>query len=196
MKVYNCAMHSSRIMGFLLAGLSVLVLIVWWTTWLEYRGGLLTVSFLNIGQGDATFITSPTGNQVLIDGGPANGGVIRRLGEVMPWYDHSIDVVIGTHPDADHIGGLPDVLDRYRVDYFMQSSAYGSTPTWSQFEDAVRSAQKRSTHVVTALRGQVLDIGGGAYLEILSPDRALPFVDTNTACVVVRLVYGNTAFML
>src|SRR3989338_6796383 len=73
----------------------------------------LAVSFLNIGQGDAIFIQSPTGVQMLVDGGPPDGSVLRELGKEMPFFDRTIDAVVETHPDQDHIGGLPDVFSRY-----------------------------------------------------------------------------------
>jgi competence protein ComEC len=114
----------------------------------------------------------------------------------MPWYDRSIDLVIGTHPDADHIGGLLDVLQRYRVATIMQSSVQGSTQLWSSFEKAVATEKTGGADVITAERGQVVDLGRGAYLEVLSPDRSVPNVETNVGCVVTRVVYGDTAFML
>ena len=188
--------RTSSILGWIILILAVIAGVVWWAAWREDRGGILTVSFLDIGQGDAIFIDSPSGRQVLIDGGAANGGVVRKLGEVMPWYDHSIDVVIGTHPDADHIGGLPAVLNKYHVDSIFQSSVLGSTPTWGGFEDTARAARASGANIFTAERGEVIDLGKGAYLEVLSPDRSVPHIDTNTGCIVTRLVYGKTAFML
>src|SRR5665811_26022 len=89
-----------------------------------------------------------------------------------------------------------DVLQRYRVSYVLQSSVLGSTPTWVALEHTITDAEKSGTQVQTAQRGQVIDLGRGAYLEVLSPDRSVPNVDTNDACVVTRLVYGKTSFML
>ncbi len=187
---------SVRVKGVAILVLVFIVAAIWYVVLREDRGGILTVSFLDIGQGDAIFIDAPSGRQVLIDGGPPGGGVLRRLADVMPFYDHSIDVVIPTHPDADHIGGLIDVLQRYDVAQVIESSVQGSTPIWDALEMTIAADAKKGTNVTTALRGQVIDLGGGAYLEILSPDRAVPHVDTNDGCVVARLVYGKTAFML
>ena len=64
-----------------------------------------TAHFLSVGQGDAILLETPHGKQVLIDG-DRGGAVIRALGEVLPSHDDTIDIVIATHPDADHIGGL------------------------------------------------------------------------------------------
>ena len=184
--------QSSRLYGIIILILLALALTIWTALWREERQGVLTVSFFNIGQGDATFIDAPSGRQVLIDGGP-NSSVLRELGKVMPWYDRSIDVVIGTHPDADHIGGFIDVLPRYSIATIFQSSVIGSTATWNTFE---RDIAREDAKIVTARRGQVIDLGRGAYLEVLSPDRAVKNTDTNIACVVTRVVYGATSFML
>lgn len=175
--------------------LGVLATVVWSAVLHEDRRGLLTVSFLDIGQGDAIFIDAPSGRQVLIDGGP-DASVLRELGSVMSWYDHSIDILVATHPDKDHIAGLIDVLERYKVGSLFQSSVQGSTAIWNTLEKTIAERQQKGMHVAIAKRGQIVDLGGGAFLEILSPDRAVPSIDTNVGCVVTRLVYGNTSFML
>ena len=187
--------RSSRIVAIALGILISITVLVWYAVWREDRRGILSVSFLDIGQGDAIFIDAPSGRQVLIDGGP-DSTVLKRLSSVMPFYDRSIDVVIPTHPDSDHISGLIDVLQRYRVSYVMQSSVRGSTAVWTKLESEIERAKKEGAHVLVADRGEVIDLGKGAYLEILSPDRSVPGVETNTGCVVVHLVYGNTSFML
>ncbi|MEK7133652.1 MAG: MBL fold metallo-hydrolase [Patescibacteria group bacterium] len=156
------------------------------------RRGLLTISFLDVGQGDSIFIDTPSGRQVLIDGGP-NSGVLRKLARVSPWYDRSIDVIIPTHPDADHIGGLIDVLDRYKVSTIVRSSVEGDTKTSQVLIDAIR---QEGAQQITAKRGQIIDLGKGVYLEILFPDRNVAHIETNTGCIVARLVFGDTAFML
>ncbi|MBI5469766.1 MBL fold metallo-hydrolase [Candidatus Kaiserbacteria bacterium] len=186
---------STRIVGAAILVLAALSILIWYAAWLEDRHALLTVSFLDIGQGDSIFIQAPSGTQVLIDGGPGST-VMRRLSQVMPWYDHSLDVIIPTHPDADHISGLIDVLKRYQISYVLQSSVLGSTPTWNSLEGAIADDAKSGTKVITAERGRIINLGKGAYLEILSPDRELLKTDTNTACVVTHLVYGKTSFML
>ena len=184
--------RSVKIILYAILALLFFSLCIWYAVIRESWNGLLTVSFLDIGQGDSIFIDAPSGRQALIDGG-ANGIVLRRLSEVMPWYDRTIDVVIPTHPDADHIGGLIDVLLRYKVGTIVHSDVKGDTATAKALveEQAIEGARQ-----VIARRGQVINLGGGAYLEVLSPDRSVKNVDTNTGCVVTRLVYGKTSFML
>jgi competence protein ComEC len=102
----------------------------------EERNGILTVAFLDVGQGDAIYIDAPSGNQMLIDGGPGKA-VLRELSKVMPFYDRSIDVVLATHADQDHVGGLPDVLKKYKVNTFVESGVAGPSSSYEELEKIV-----------------------------------------------------------
>ena len=86
------------------------------TSWalFELPDQLLHVYFLDIGQGDSIFIKTPENHKILIDGGP-NGRVLNELSEIMPFFDKTIDLIILTHPHADHVGGLIEVLKKYEV---------------------------------------------------------------------------------
>ena len=86
-----------------------------------------------------------------------------------------------------------DVLQRYKVGTIVHSDVEGDTATAKALVDATA---KEDAVKVTARRGQIINLGGGAYLEVLFPDRSVTHVETNTACVVTRLVYGKTSFML
>ena len=186
----------SRSRSITIGSIVVLILfsvIVWSAALSKQDQGLLRVSFLNIGQGDAIFIVSPDGKQILIDGGPG-GALLRVLPSVMPWYDRSLDMVVGTHADLDHIGGLIELLPRYRVRTVLLPSTQGDSDAWRTYLDEVR--KEKGANVYEAMRGERIDIGGGAHLDVLFPDREAPNLETNTGCIVTRLVYGTTAFML
>src|SRR3989344_9442333 len=181
--VYHREMRRSvQVQGFVILILFLLVLGIWYAAWCEDRAGMLTVSFLNVGQGDAIFGEAPSGRQVLIDGGKGRA-VLRELSRVSPWYDRSLDAVVATHPDMDHIGGLVDVLARYRVGLIVEASVKEEEGTDSQaFEAAAGSEVEGRRHI--AKRGDVLDLGGGAYIEVLFPDRDVPDLHTKTGGVV------------
>ncbi len=153
----------------------------------------LTVAFLDIGQGDSIFIQSPTGRQVLIDGG-IDRDVLAQLASVMPFFDRSIDVVIATHPDKDHIGGLPYVFEQYDIDVVLDPGLEADTEGYDFYADM--RAQEKDVVYQEARRGQVIDLGGGAYLRILYPDKDIDGVETNSASIVAQLVYGETEVML
>jgi len=188
--------RSVKILGVTILALLIITICIWHAVIREDRAGKLTVSFLDIGQGDSIFIDAPSGRQVLIDGGK-NRSVLRELSKVMPWYDRTIDVVIGTHPDQDHIGGLPDVLTRYKVSLVVESSVKdeGGTDAAALESAAAKEAGEGARRLI-AERGQVIELGAGTYLEILFPDRDVPSIETNTGSVVARLVYGGTSLML
>src|SRR3989344_545074 len=186
-----------------LAILTSLLLITIFSIYLviqESKQGILTVAFLNIGQGDSIFIEAPSGNQMLIDGGPGRG-VLRELSRVMPFYDRSIDVVLATHPDADHIGGLPDVLKKYKSEIFLEPGVEADTSMYRELEKIISEkgnlpADEAGIKKIEARRGMVVDLGGGAILEILYPVLDPRGMETNTASIVARLVYGENEFLL
>lgn len=172
--------------------LVVVTLMVWFHIF--SRGdAYLTVSFLDVGQGDAILIESPTGVQVLIDGGP-DRSVLRSLAREIPWYDRTLDVVIGTHPDQDHVGGLSYVLKRYNVAHIFHVGLSAETAASEAFEGAYENEPDSQSHI--SRRGTVIDLGGGAYIRFLFPDREVEGIETNTASAIVEVVYGDVEFLL
>lgn len=154
--------------------------------------GNLRVAFLDVGQGDAIFIQTPSGKQVLIDGGP-NQDVVYQLAEVMPWWDRSIDMIIATHPDKDHIGGLDDVLSRFDVSYYLDNGVGSDTETYQVLDSMVDSFTRE---YIVARRGMVIDFGDGVQIRVLAPEIVFEGGDDNNASVVVQLLYGESEVML
>lgn len=158
--------------------------------------GLLQVTFFDVGQGDATFIESPSGTQVLIDGGKG-GSVLSSLHTAIGFFDTDIDMVVATHPDMDHIGGLIDVLKKYTVHTILMTENMSDTPAFHMFLEKVK---EEGVKVRYARRGQVYDLGfgpqGSTTLTILFPDHDPSGLESNTASIVARLVYGKSEYML
>jgi competence protein ComEC len=161
----------------------------------EERNGILTVAFLDVGQGDAIFIEAPNGNQILIDGGPSKQ-VLRELSKVMPFYDRSIDAVLLTHTDQDHVGGLPDVLKKYKVGILMESGVSGKSSSYEELKKMVsESPTTGQSKKILARKGMIVDLGDGAKLEIIFPITVFDGMETNNASIVARLVYGENEFL-
>jgi len=177
---------------YLLSVLFIINFFVWGAVLAEERNGILTVAFLDVGQGDAIFIEAPNGNQVLLDGG-ANKKVLSELSNIMPFYDRSIDMVIASHPDKDHIGGLPAVLSKFSVDIVMEPGVWHDTAVYKEFENVV---EEKNITKVLARRGMNIWLDEGIYLQIIFPDRDTTGWDTNDASIITRLVYGEVSFML
>lgn len=159
--------------------------------------GLLEVSFLDVGQGDATYIETSSGVQVLIDGGRGDRAVLRELPKVMGFFDRSLDMVVATHPDSDHIGGLIDVLKRYDVDTILMTNNEGDSPAYDAFMDAVR---REGAEVREVKRGEVYGLGvgeqGSTTLTVLFPDRDVRKLENNTSSIITRLSYGDVDVLL
>lgn len=154
--------------------------------------GHLRVYVLDVGQGDAIYMRTPQGNDMLIDGGPSRA-VLRELASVMPWYDRTIDVVMASHPDKDHIGGLPDVIERYKVGVYIEPGI--ESP--NMIDDEIRRMlDEKDIKTIKALRGMRINFGDNAYFDILYPDTDVSGLkDTNDASIIGRMQYGSTSMM-
>ena len=156
-------------------------------------GDVMTVSFLDIGQGDSVYIEAPNGRQVLIDGG-AGSAVLTELGRVMPMFDQSIDIVIGTHPDGDHIGGLLDVMKNYEVGLVVDTDFVPEDRLdWAWYDTIALYDLQRSV----AVAGQeiVLDPDAGVVITFLYPFVDTVAADVNDGSIALRLDYGETSFL-
>ena len=175
--------------------LAVLAAVLWYRVATD-SDGKLHVHFMDVGQGDSTLIVTPEGRQVLIDGGPQGMGITRALGDRMPFGDRDLDIVVLTHPDEDHFGGLTEVLNRYHVDEVLEGSAVFQNPLYLGWQKALNEEEVRR---VAVFDGMTTELGGGVRLEVLNPSLQ-PLrgtgSDLNNNSVVLRLVYGEVSFLL
>lgn len=170
----------------------ILNILIWSAEIRADRHGVLTVAFLDIGQGDSIYIEAPNGNKMIIDGGPSVGAELRALRSVMPFYNHTIDLVLATHPDQDHVGGLPSVIDRMHVREVVTTENTSGTGAYGAFEKAI--LEKKPERIL-ARAGERIVLDKGVVLEILFPDRNVAGWDTNTGSIVARLSYGQESFL-
>lgn len=152
----------------------------------------LSVAFLAVGQGDAVFVTAPSGQQMLVDGGQ-NNSVLRELGQVMPFYDRSINVIVATHPDQDHIGGLIEVLKRFKVDLFVRTNTTSTSAVYFELENIIKEKKIKEEIIMSP---EIIRLGGGAEFDILFPDKDTAGWETNESSIVGKLTYGSNSFML
>lgn len=138
-----------------------------WSVWsIGYSRSIseLRVTFLDVGQGDAILIQAPGNIDVLIDGGPDNR-IVEKLGERLPYFDRTIELVILTHPDSDHVNGLPEVARRYRIDRVVITGVKNELPTYTEFLSLI---EKQQTVIQYAKPGLKFQIRQGV-LTILGP---------------------------
>ncbi len=152
----------------------------------------LTVSFLDVGQGDATLIQHPDGTAILFDGGPPEAGVerlLRRAGV------RRLALVVATHASRDHEGGLPAVLARYPVDLLLDGGDGTAEPG---FRAVLAAARRRDVRTVPALAP--MDVSAGAVtVRLMSPAPRPPGPapeDPNPRAVVATVSSGGFDLLL
>jgi len=155
---------------------------------------ITTVAFLDVGQGDSIFIQAPNGVQVLVDAGP-DVGVVRSLSQVMPFWDRSIDLIIPTHADQDHIGGFPEILKRFKITSIFDTSNVASTSIYEEYAK-LRDDEKVPIRIASFEDAIVLDKESGVYLRVLYPDQNVSELPRNESSTILQLVHGDIEVML
>jgi competence protein ComEC len=152
----------------------------------------LEVVFLDVGQGDSILIQKGT-QQILIDGGPSGKTELAELGKYLPYFDREIEVVIVTHPDRDHIGGLIEVARNYQIGKVLTTAAEKDTAVFKEWKE-IRQYGRIET--LEATRGDEVEFGG-SHLKIIFPEGEVDSLagDANNKSVVARLDFGNNSFL-
>lgn len=154
----------------------------------------LTVAFLDVGQGDATLIRSPGGRTMLIDGGNSSQDADQVIIPALQrWGSQRLDIMVATHPDQDHIGGLERVIEAMPVGQMVLTGQVHTTKTYEQLLTAIRD---KKLAAVRARAGTRLDLDLLLTAAILGPtDEQVNSNDTNNASIVIRLSYGAIGFL-
>jgi len=156
----------------------------------------LQVDFLDVGQGDSIFIETPGGHRILIDGGP-DSTVLEKLDALLPFWDRTLDVVILTHPERDHMMGVLNVLQRYRVDYFLWTGVVKNDAENKKLAELAALTSK-TTKVIIASPGQEIR-AGNVLINTLFPLEKLEGKElkntSNDTCIVSKVIFGKSSFL-
>ena len=152
--------------------------------------GKLHLHLLDVGQGDAALLVTPSGAQILIDGGP-DLSTLSHLDALMPFLDRTIDLLVITHPDADHISALPDVLRRYDVAQVLMTGAEHSSGRY----DALRAEIADSSIPVIHPDPAIDIVIGSVVLDIVWPT-PLYTGSSNDQSIVLRVLYKEHSILL
>lgn len=153
-------------------------------------GHEMHVHFIDVGQGDSILIESPSGKTMLIDGGVKGAGqqIVSYLNEL---GINKLDIVVATHPDADHIGGLIPVLDNMTTEQFYDS---GKVHTSQTFEEMLTQIDEKNIPYHVPKIGDDIEFDKDVNVKVLNAnDQA---TDNNDASIVLKMTYGNVSFLL
>lgn len=165
------------------------------TWWVERHGEELRVTFLSVGQGDCTLVEFPGGATMLVDGGGISPTFDVGTRVVAPALSRRmlrrLDVIVLTHPDFDHYGGLPTIVDRFRPTEFWSNGSHGSGRRYDDFHRRIAAADIRQVH---AQRGYARSFGG-VEVRVLHPPpgSSRPHNDDS---IVLRITYAGVSFLL
>ncbi len=157
----------------------------------------LEVNFFDVGQGDAIFIETPLKQQILIDGGP-NSQILEKLGREMPFWDRTIDLVILTHPEKDHLFGLLEVLKRYKIKNILWTGVVRDTAEWEEWSKLIK---EENANIRIAEAGEQVILKKNSqpiFIDILYPEENLEgeiSEDSNDTSIVGRLVFAKNSFL-
>lgn len=174
------------------------------------NNSFLEVSFFDVGQGDAIFIETPKGHQILIDGGPSSA-ILEKLAKETPFWDRTIDLIILTHPERDHLLGLIEVLKRYKVENIFWTGIVRDTPEYKKWESLIK---KERAKIFIAKIGQSINCAAPdaapwgvvkqklyyppCRIDILYPLGNLAnqkFKNSDDTSIIAKLVFGKNSFL-
>ncbi|MFW5885172.1 MAG: ComEC/Rec2 family competence protein [Patescibacteria group bacterium] len=153
----------------------------------------LEVNFLDVGQGDSILIDYLSHYQILIDAGKDGNRTLKEVEKLMPPGDNKIDIIVATHPDMDHIGGMPKVLDHFDAGLFLDNG----------FDDKGGAQEKMNSKLESkgisrraVFEGSKIDLGKHLKIEVYNPDnRNYNKNDKNGDSVVLRMDFGENSFL-
>ncbi len=171
-----------------------------WIVVFDLTQNNLKVVFFDVGQGDSIFIQTPQKHQILIDGGPTSV-VLEKLGNEMPFYDRTIDLIILTHPEHDHIGGLIEVLKRYRVENILWTGVLRDTAEFKEWERLL--VEEKNAVIEIAQAGQRIVYPASTLEKTVNMNILYPFENldkqiiknTNNTSIIIQLIFGENKFL-
>jgi len=153
----------------------------------------LHVYFLDVGQGDAEYIKTPSGNDILIDGGP-DDAVLSELGRVMNFGDRKIDLVVLSHPHADHLTGLTEVGERFEIGEVWESGVAYPSAGYDKWRELIIQKNIKNLNVVAGQTQNFGDVKFSVLYPLLS-QKNKTIDNLNNASVISELEY-NKFFVL
>jgi len=185
----------SRLLKKWLIPLLLIIAVLVWSVALTMPDDKLHVTFIDVGQGDAILIQTPNHQNILVDGGPDPQKINLELSKKLPFWNRTIDLMVSTQPQADHVTGLVEVLQRYEVKrVFEPGVSYNS----SIYHEWLKLVENKEIRHEIARAGQEIDLGNGIKMEVLNPQARLfegTTSDVDNNGMVLRLNWGEVSFL-
>jgi len=189
----NLSRDKRKIVRIILSVLIGLNILAWIAVYELSSLNFVEVNFFDVGQGDAIFIQTDSLQQILIDGGPGKK-VLKKIGREMPFWDKSIDAIILTHIEEDHVTGLIEVMERYEVDYVLWNGISKNSSRSKRWRKMIKGKKE-----LIASEGLEMVLGKGRSVKILYPFEGFKKEgggNINNSSIVIRLKAKENSFLL
>ena len=153
--------------------------------------GRLHAHILDVGQGDSILLVSPSGKQIVMDGGP-DFSALEGIAGHMSFFDRTIDLLVLSHSDLDHIAAFPEIMERYRIGAILLSGIDTQQP---QYQKLLARIAENNIPVIIADPKQDIVFDDGLTLDVVWPSGPLP-KKTNDASIVISVLYKEASMIL
>jgi len=169
-----------------------LILVLMLAMRFSFPDGRLHVWLLDVGHSNAVLLQTPNGAHILVDGGRFPSRLLTSIGDRLPYYDRSIEILVITHPDESDIAALQAVLHRYTVDVALLNGHPNETETFLQIKRELADSK-----TVEVRAGYTIELNDGVFIEVLHPQSQPSITDKlNDQVIVLRVAYGDFALLL
>lgn len=168
--------------------------VLFYFCFLEIPDNKLHVYFFDVGQGDGVFIKTPQNHQILIDGGP-NSSILEQMGNVLPFFDKTIDLIVLTHPHSDHIIGAIEILKKYHVQNILFTGVNVKDDNYNEF---LKEILTQNINVYIAEKNSDF-LFGDVMFDVVYPLKTIAFdeyANLNNSSIGIRVIYKNKTIFL
>jgi competence protein ComEC len=189
--------HIASLRWKLLNGLMVAgCILMAWSLAQQFKPAELTVTYFDVGQGDAALLHTPAGKNILIDAGVWSPGYNSGRGVIIPHLRASgidkLDAVVLSHPHSDHIGGIVDLINEVEIGMIYNSGYRYDSELYKSY---VELADKKGVPVKSVKEGDTLDIDPSMLILVLGPEKTVYTSDPNEHSVMLNVIYGESEFL-
>lgn len=182
---------------FILGAMSLPCIILWWQVLTGGHTPKLSVLFFDVGHGDATLVHLPNNKTLLIDTGPQYQDTNAGASVIYPFLEDTqipkLDAVIVTHPHADHLGGLPALLEKMAVDRLVFNGVFHTS---GLFDRVQKMADSLDLSIEAKVAGDTLLLDSSVRIRMLAPSRVLQtHTNLNEASLIIQILYGTSSFL-
>ena len=149
----------------------------------------LHINFFDVGQGDSILIKTPSGKNILIDGGP-DLKVLEHLGRELPFINRKIDILVLTHPDSDHSTSFKEIARRYKIGGILFT---GLDHPLGHYQAFLSELERQDIEIIIPDTDIDIDLNDGVVLDVIWPELDTSLNKTNNSSVVIRLMYYGIA---